>query len=131
MFVKIFLLAIIAVFACNAAECPTPDTRPATRLPHETDCTLHYVCQNSQKIVMPPCPTGMKFDTPTLSCRADARCGPASTTTAATTTKAATTTNAPTSTQTHITAPGKFLKLLTYKLLINIFSQFDPQPLLQ
>jgi Chitin binding Peritrophin-A domain len=82
-------LLVLALFGCAAAQsvadprCTIPDRVPALRLPHETDCTRHWICQGGNKHLMPACPPGLKFDTPSMSCRpaADAICGPAAETT--------------------------------------------------
>jgi hypothetical protein len=101
MFVK---LLVLALFGCAAGQsvadsrCTIPDRVPTLRLPHETNCARHWICQGGNKHLMPACPTGLLFDTPSMSCRpaADATCGPAAgTTTPPTTTPPPVGTDAP------------------------------------
>jgi Chitin binding Peritrophin-A domain len=86
MLVKLLVLALFGFAAATSVvepRCTIPDRVPALRLPHETDCARHWICQGGSKHLMPPCPPGNLFDTPSMSCRpaADAICGPAAETT--------------------------------------------------
>ena len=62
------LIGLVAAVKFPDDRCPEVNPVPAKRLPHESDCTLHYVCHNGYRVLMPPCPEGMKFDAPSLRC---------------------------------------------------------------
>ena len=78
----LFKLLVLALIGCVASQgvadtrCIQPDPVPAIRLPSETDCTRHYICQQGNKHLMPACPTGMIFDPVTLTCRPGSACLP-------------------------------------------------------
>ncbi|CRK87419.1 CLUMA_CG001221, isoform A [Clunio marinus] len=79
MLKKLVLLTFIGFVASQGVldtRCPL-DNNPPTRLPHDTDCTLFYVCNFGSRFLMPPCPAPMQFDTPSSSCRTPpVVCGP-------------------------------------------------------
>lgn len=82
------LLALLALVAFAVGQ-GIPDDRclpivpgVTIRLPHDTDCTLFYVCHFGERLLMPACPGGFQFDTPSLQCRQPpVTCGPIATTT--------------------------------------------------
>lgn len=85
MLLKLLVLALVGYVASQGVSdprCTTPDPVPAIRLPHDTDCTRHWICQAGLRHLMPACPFGNNFDSVTLTCRppADATCGPVATT---------------------------------------------------
>jgi hypothetical protein len=86
MLLKLLVLAFVGYAVAQGIadpRCPVPDRNPAVRLPHDTDCTRHWICQGGNRHLMPACPVGMKFDSPSLSCRTPpVTCGPISTTVA-------------------------------------------------
>lgn len=78
-------------------RCPNVDGGRSVRLPHESDCSRHYLYQNGRIHLMPACPAQKLFDSVTLRCvfAAEATCGEIETT--VTSTEATTSvTNVPT-----------------------------------
>lgn len=79
---KLVLISLAFLAAFVSAQlpdprCPPDNPRPPVHLPHPYDCSLFFLCSFGIAHLMPPCPDGLLFDTPSSSCRpaADARCG--------------------------------------------------------
>jgi Chitin binding Peritrophin-A domain len=134
MLLKLVIVTLIGLVATQTpdARCPAENQRPPIHLPHETDCTLYYVCHLGNRILMPPCPQGQHFDRATARCRpaAEADCVPGATTSApgATTTAPGATTTAPGATTTApgatTTAPGATTTAPGATTLRELFSTF-------
>lgn len=93
---RLILLSVIGCAVSQGipdARCvPPPDPRHPIRLPHPTDCSLWYLCQGSNKFLMPACPSTDGFDANLLICSPlPVQCLVASPTTVAPTTEAPTT----------------------------------------
>ena len=110
MLLKLLVLAFVGYVASQGvadSRCTQPDPVPAIRLPSETDCRRHYLCQAGLRHLMPACPTGMVFDPVSLACRTGTVCIPIPPTTVpqTTTTVPQTTTTAPATTASTVSPP--------------------------
>lgn len=85
MLVKFLVLAFVGCVVAQGVEdsrCPSVKGQKSVRLPHESDCSRFYICQNGRKHLMPPCPRKKLFDSTSLKCvdAVEAACGGVTTT---------------------------------------------------
>lgn len=73
----VFASSVLGQGAIPDERCPIVNQRPPVLIPHEQDCTLYYICHFGNRILMPSCPRGLKFDTRSSRCilAGEAKCG--------------------------------------------------------
>jgi hypothetical protein len=80
--VSVLTLLLLAVHCIWAYHLPCDNvfkvdcarTEPYSLHPHETDCTLYYVCYDFPEPLIKSCPEGEIFDIPSKTCTADGTC---------------------------------------------------------